>query len=114
MGRMAIPRMDVVRFKEADVLCASGPKPFPIESIRFAGFNNGTYNDATMNGQSVEGYVSYLTLTHENSNVYFKYGTNDKVHANDLLTNEENNKLANGDYTPSQDGTNVLWTWKHQ
>lgn len=110
MSRMAVPTMDVVRFKENDVIVASGP----IDGILLAGFNNGTAEDATVNGYHIVDYVNIIIATHGHNEVYFRYNGNEAVNAEQLLVHEEDESLRDGIYTRSEEGDRVMWTWQYQ
>ncbi|MBR3419148.1 MAG: hypothetical protein IKG82_10710 [Oscillospiraceae bacterium] len=110
MNRMAVPTMDVVRFKENDVIVASGP----IDGILLAGFNNSTAEDATVNGYHIVDYVNIYKLINSHTEVYFRYNGNAAVSAEDLLDHEETGSLCDGIYTRSDENTHVMWTWQSQ
>ena len=110
MSRMTVPSMEVVRFKEDDIIVASG-----FEGILLAGFNNGTKEDATVNGYHILDYVNIYKLIHGHSEVYFRYNGNAAVKAEDLLDHEENKSLHDGIYTGAYDNNgNAVWTWQSQ
>ena len=118
MSKMAVPTMDVVRFREDDIIAASAglflPKP-ESEKLMSAGFHNGAPDDAAMNLFPVTAFVKALHITHGSLNVFFRYDENGAVRANDLLGYEENNVLENGVCTSkNMRDQNVLWTWIHQ
>ena len=53
MSKMRTPEMEVVRFKEADVIVASG-----YSSMSVSGFQNKTPNDASFNVSGVASYTN--------------------------------------------------------
>ena len=116
MSRMAIPTMDVIRFKENDIIVASGgpaPEPTPLptpDTLVLANFNDGT----TMDGDPLIYFVRSLERTHGSLNVFFKYNGSEAVRAVDLLSNEENNTLCDGHYIESHNESDIIWTWLHQ
>lgn len=117
MSKMAMPAMEVVRFREKDVIVAS--QPFVEDGLILRLFNNGTTDDATIEQMSVgipykvTDFVNILRMTKGDENVWFQYQTNPKVIAKELLPNEENNTLMNGLYSQDADDA-TLWVWRHQ
>ena len=117
MSKMAMPAMEVVRFKEKDVIVAS--QPIGEDGLILRWFNNGTTDDATIEQLSVgipyrvTDFVNILRMTGGDENVWFQYQTNDKIIAKELLPNEENNALMNGLYS-RDDNDATLWVWRHQ
>jgi len=77
MSKMRVPKMDVVRFKESDVIVASGGLP---NFIKVAGFNdnisgNGTieYNGVTYDKTNYSVLIDFLTAqTDYDSNVKYQ------------------------------------------
>lgn len=122
MSKMTVPTMDVVRFNENDIIVASGgnptpPPPGPVEYLRLDNFNNGTVGDGLINNKyNIKDYVDLLGIIHEHGLIaHFKYADNAIVSAEDILANEENFVLMDGDYEGStmSDGS-PLWTWVRQ
>ena len=114
MSRMAVPAMEVVRFKENDIIVASGGEP-SIEGILLEGFNNSVSKDATVNGSRILDYVNIYNAIHGHTEIYFRYNGNAAVRAEDLLTREENGSLRDGIYTDGvDDNGNTVWTWRKQ
>ena len=112
-----MPTMEVVRFKENDVIVAS--QPGMEDGLILKLFNNGTTDDATIEElsvgkpYSVTDFVNILRMTGGDEKIWFQYQTNPKVIAKDLLDNEENSSLLNDLY--SQDSSDAtLWVWRHQ
>ena len=102
--KMETPKMDVVRFQEADVL-ASSP-------LALTGFNDTIEANAQIGGHSVSEFVATLKDTQMESTVSFKYGDKPSVLAVDLSANEENGVLENGTYHYFSD--THTWIWQHQ
>lgn len=106
--------MDVIRFKENDIIVASGGEP-TVDGIILAGFNNSVEKDATVNDFHVLDYVNIYIAIHGHTEVFFRYNGNAAVRAEDLLTHEENGSLCDGLYTESTDENgNAVWTWLKQ
>ena len=109
MGRMVIPKMDVVRFKENDVIVASG-------FAYLSGWGNGIDGDAKIkfdNGTNAE--YDWNTLHNEAienmlSNLKFIRGENNTT-LNDLGMNENMSSDWNGTYKKQDDNE---WHWQHQ
>ena len=101
--KMETPKMDVVRFEEADVLAASNDR------IALTGFNNGNYGDATVDGKSVANFVSTLEVTHAEVDVFFQYNGNAAVNGKQLTSHEEDNSLKDGVY--DYDSASHTWVW---
>ena len=95
--------MEVVRFNEADVIVASGAH---VQSFALEKWNNGTKNDATVNGQSKASAINWL----ENLGTghTFQYKSNDPVSAASLYDYEETTTIQDGIYT-KVDGENRWW-----
>ena len=103
---METPKMDVVRFQEADVLAAS--------PLALTGFNDKFAGNAQIGGHSVSEFVQTLKDTKMESTVSFKYGNNDSVLAVDLSANEETGVLENGTYHYFEDTHTWIWQYNHQ
>lgn len=104
--KMETPKMDVVRFQEADVLAAS--------PLAFTGFNDSIVDNAKIGGHSVSEFVQTLIDTRMESTVSFKYGDNAAIKAIDLSANEETGKLENGTYHYFEDTHTWIWQYNHQ
>ena len=102
--KMETPKMDVVRFQEADVLAAS--------PLALTKFNDGTYGNAGMGKHSVAEWIEILNETQSSSDVFFKYNGNEKVAAKDLTAHEEDNSLRDGTY--HFNAAEHTWVWQHQ
>ena len=102
--KMETPKMDVVRFQEADVIVASGD-----DTLALTKFNNGEAGDAMVDGKSVADFVATLEKTHADVNVFFQYNGNSAVNGKYLAAHEEDNSLADGVYT--YNANNHTWTW---
>lgn len=96
--------MDVVRFKEEDVIVASVGNPTHV----LANFHNGTTEDATIDGKNPKDFITWLA-SFGATNVYFKYDGKDAVHFDDILLHEEDGRLEDGEYNRRNEGDNVIW-----
>ena len=116
MSRMTAPTMEVVRFKENDIIATSGIGG-GISGIRLSSFNNGTENDAMVNEYHVTDYVGILQLIRlisGHTDIYFRYDGKEAVNAEELLIHEEDGRLRDGIYTPSEEDGMAMWTWQYQ
>ena len=114
MSRMVIPTMDVVRFKEADVLCASGIVHQNKAMLSGWGdgingnaeltFKNGTetsYSWTTLNNEAKEGMLSGLAFIRgENGTTLEALGLDENMSSD-----------WNGTYEKQEDNK---WHWQHQ
>ena len=111
MSRMATPTMDVVRFKEADVLCASGI--VHQKNAFLSGWGNGIDNDATLTfSNGTDSTYDWATLHAEAledmlTGLMFDNGKDTKS-LNDLGMDENLSSDWNGTYE-KKDGI-----WRHQ
>lgn len=109
MSRMAIPTMDVVRFKEEDVIVASGHM-----TAQFSGLGDSTSRNAFLeflNGEKVERNFNDLEhLVDESFKLDFNDGTETKS-LSDLVKQDKNDDGSthssfNGTYKKDENG---LW-----
>ena len=115
MSRMTAPTMEVVRFKENDIIATSGIGG--VSGILLSGFNNGTEKDAMVNEYHVTDYVGILELIRlisGHTDIYFRYNGNEAVNAEHLLIHEEDFSLHDGVYTPDIVDGKAMWTWQYQ
>ena len=118
MSRMAIPTMDVVRFKEDDVIVASGgplrPLSLPVtaETLNLEGFGDGKMHNAFINF-SDGSRKSAMDI--RKAEMWFTCGDDVKVSAKFLhqYDKKKNGKILNGDYNYDHDDEYGTW-WRHQ
>lgn len=106
MKTMRTPKMDVVRFTESDVIVASSKN---YDNLSLAKYNNGTLEDATINGDSIATFVRVADSLHTNTSSIFLYDHGNSVSVSQLLDKEETNTITDGTY--EWNGTNG---WNHQ
>lgn len=118
MSKMANPSMEVVRFKEKDIIVASGGgNPEPDNTyLHLANFNDGIAGNGTIDNYSINDFINIMIKTHDDANnVLFQYKKNDTVTLSNLLAEEETRKVYDGDYSDSPLGEGkYLWTWVKQ
>lgn len=114
--KMERPEVDVVRFKESDVIVASGPiPPMPVQTLDVRGVNDSTANNITLDGVSVDTYEKLAEKLGGQSNSYFQHNGNRVVHESELFAVEDLGILAdgiytqNGTYNDSTHGVGPLW-----
>lgn len=91
--KMERPEVDVVRFTESDVMCASPA----INSFRITGSGDGIANNMEINDVDVANFESIYKPT-STSNSYFKYQENKPVHIADLDKHDVSGDLQDGTY----------------
>lgn len=119
MSMMRTPEMDVIRFKEADVIVASGGAT---KSISFSNFNDDIANNSTISFNGKSYLISTLGMDmggmdtfREDFNAYFGTNyTNQEMNyvtfngvtlASIYVNNEKGDKVAyNGTFTYTADG----------
>ena len=96
---MTKPEMDVVRFNESDVMCASSDIPTPpVDSFVVSGASDGISGNMLIDGGSVESFEETLRKTHSDTNAYFKYKENNPVYVKDLANHDVTGDLGDGIY----------------
>ena len=93
---MTKPEMDVVRFSESDVMCASGQGT--IDSFTVSGASDGISGNMLIDGGTVESFEETLRKTHADTNAYFKYKENNPVYVKDLANHDVTGDLGDGIY----------------
>ena len=116
MSRMAIPTMDVVRFREGDVIVASG---FEHKLATLFNWGTGSVGDAGIqytNGHDFTHSLNYLKESNDcgelDRGVLFVNGDNERVSLGDLVDSKDANGAYsnfNGTYETINNGK--LWTW---
>ncbi len=109
--------MDVVRFKEDDVIVASATR----DLWTISGFNDSPANkgNARIDNFTIEQFIRLFNGAH--TNMYFHYNEHDWVPIEDLGDAEDDYvndtygfKLKDGTYERNVDGDNVIWTYRGQ
>ena len=98
--KMETPKMDVVRFQEADVLAAS---QMIASSFALTGFNNGKANDAKIDGADAASAEAINVKLGNLGNSYFQYQNNDPVHYGDLHDSDVAGPINDGTYVDQGD-----------
>ena len=91
--KMERPEVDVVRFTESDVMCASPA----ITAFKITGANDGVANNMKIDNVDVANFESVFKPT-STSNSYFKYQENKPVHISDLDKHDVSGDLEDGSY----------------
>ena len=110
MSKMQKPKAEVIRFKEGDIIVASGHGRSAILSgwgdnvnnnakITFTGEKETSYTWETLHNQALEDMLSNLTFIHDNNFTTL----------NDLALNEDMAEEWNGRYRKGDDGK---WYWQ--
>ena len=107
--------MDVVRFKEDDVIVASiGPQPVPgpLVFYKLANFNDGIADNATIDGLSISETVTVLKKGEAAETGIYFLANDDKtrVELENLVDHDITGIISNGDYY-NDDG---LWRMRKQ
>lgn len=117
MSRMAVPTMDVVRFKEDDVIVASGGPmrplslPVTVETLTLGGFADGKQHNAFVifsDGSK----KSADELKKSKAQMWFTLGE-EKVSAIKLHQHDKKGINLNGDYNYDHEDEDGTW-WRHQ
>lgn len=90
---MKTPEMEVVRFTESDVMCASPA----ITAFKITGANDGIAENMKIDNVDVANFESVFKPT-STSNSYFKYQENKPVHISDLDKHDVSGDLEDGTY----------------
>ncbi len=106
--KMETPKMDVVRFQEADVIVASNGLDKKLATL--AGWGDGTSGNATLtftdgNGQNAT--VHPYSEIHQDSEIYnlwFINNNNDSVNLSAMANDENSYSEFNGHYERKADG----------
>lgn len=93
---MKTPEMEVVRFSESDVMCASNQ--IPVDSFNVAGAGDGISGNMKVDGGTVEQFEETLRKTHSDTNAYFRYKQNNPVHVSNLANHDVKGELGDGTY----------------
>lgn len=91
---MKTPEMEVVRFSESDVMCASTPD---ITAFKITGSNDGVADNMKINNVDVSAFETIFKET-ATSNSYFKYQQNKPVHIAELDKHDVTGDLNDGTY----------------
>ena len=105
--KMEMPKMDVVRFQEADVIVASGDHR---KMATIAGWGNGVDNDATLtftNGQVTSYTFEKLKTDYNNEmlgSLEFRNSAGNTVTVGQLASDENSYSAWNGKYERTASG----------
>ena len=108
--KMETPKMDVVRFQEADVLAASGIIVNNRKNATLFGWENTVDGDATLTFTDAEGKnptVHTYQELHQDPEIYtlvFIKDADNSVSLSDLASREDTYGQFNGTYTRGTDG----------
>lgn len=91
--KMERPEVDVVRFTESDVMCASPA----ITAFKITGSNDGVSSNMKINNVDVNDFETIFKET-ATSNSYFKYQENKPVHITNLDKHDVSGDLNDGTY----------------
>ena len=102
MSRMAIPTMDVVRFKEDDIIVASGPSRLPVSTVfyQLRGFNDHVNDNAKIDNVFAKDLADlYAKGNASGTNVNFLGDDNTtKVPMEKLVEHDFEGKIIDGNY----------------
>ena len=97
--KMETPKMDVVRFQEADVLAASTPTPGPLPtSFALTGFNDKSAGNAKIDGADATTTEQISAKLEAFGNSYFQYQSNTPVHFGELHNSDYEGPIEDGIY----------------